>query len=70
MVGQRVEKFEVDAWLDGGWEKVAEGTTIGYKRLLRFPELTTDRMRVRILESRTNPTISEIGLFDSPLEHE
>jgi len=70
LLGQRVEAFEVDAWIDGEWVRVTEGTTIGYKRLIRFKEISTDRIRVRILKSRTNPTIAEIGLYDSPLEHE
>ncbi len=65
--GQRIGKFGIDAMVDGAWKTITEGTTVGYKRLLRFPEITTDRMRVRILESRTNPTISEIGFYDSPL---
>jgi len=67
LVGQRVEKFIIEVWNNGVWRKVAEGTTIGYKRLLRFPEVTTDRVRLTILESRTNPAISEFGLFNSPL---
>lgn len=33
--GQRVEKFHVDGLLDNGdWTQIAQGTTIGYKRLL------------------------------------
>lgn len=33
--GQRVEKFHVDGLMDDGtWSQIAQGTTIGYKRLL------------------------------------
>ncbi len=62
-VGQRVERFELEAWINGRWEKVAEGTTIGYKRLLRFPATTTDRVRLSITQSRTNPTLIHFGLY-------
>jgi alpha-L-fucosidase len=62
-VGQRVERFELEAWINGRWEKVTEGTTIGYKRLLRFPATTTDRVRLSITQSRTNPTLTHFGLY-------
>ncbi len=67
LTGQRIEKFGVDVRVDGVWKTVAEETTVGYKRLLRFDEVETDRVRVRILGSRLNPTLSEIGLYDSQL---
>jgi alpha-L-fucosidase len=63
-IGQRIEHFQLEAWINGSWEKVTEGTTIGYKRLLRFPATTTDRVRLSITESRTNPTLSHFGLYN------
>lgn len=59
--GERVENHAVDAWIDGAWQEVAQATNIGYKRILRFPEVTTDRLRVRILRSRATPTIDSIA---------
>ena len=59
--GERVEKHAVDAWIDGGWKEIAHSTNIGYKRILRFPDVTTDKIRVRILESRLTPTICTIS---------
>ena len=38
--GQRVEKFVIEARMDQQWDTVATGSTIGYKRLLRFPDVT------------------------------
>ncbi|MCP4455726.1 MAG: alpha-1,3/4-fucosidase [Planctomycetes bacterium] len=60
-VGQRIKKHALDAWIDGQWHQVAAATTVGYKRILRFPSVTTSRFRVRILDSRLNPTIAEIA---------
>ncbi len=45
---------------------VARGTTVGYKRLLRFSATTSQRVRLVIDSSRTNPTLSSFGLFKSP----
>ena len=64
--GQRVEEFEVDAWIDGTWKRIAGATTVGYKRLRRFDAVTTDRVRLRVTRSRLNPMISEFGLFYAP----
>jgi len=61
--GQRVERFTLEAADGDAYKTVAEATTIGYKRLLRFPAVTTDRVRVTIQESRAEPTIREFGLF-------
>jgi alpha-L-fucosidase len=62
-IGQRVEKFVLDYPGKDGWTTIAEGTTIGYKRLLRFPSVTTTKVRLRILSSRLNPAIAEFGLY-------
>jgi alpha-L-fucosidase len=66
-IGQRVEKFRLDSWKNGNWVKMASGTTIGYKRLLRFDPVTAKRVRLIIESSRLNPTISEIGLYKAEL---
>ena len=58
---ERVEKHVVEAWINGCWKEVAQATNIGYKRILRFPEVTTSKIRVRILESRLAPSISHIS---------
>ena len=47
----------------GEMKEVASGTTIGYKRLLRFPAVMASRVRLRILASRWSPVISKIGLY-------
>ena len=65
-VGQRVEKFHIDAFMAGAWKRVAGGTTIGYKRLLRFPAVTASRIRLVIDASRWSPAIAAFGVFKSP----
>ncbi len=58
---ERVEKHAVDAWINNQWQEVATATNIGYKRILRFPEVTTNKIRVRVLESRLDPAISHVS---------
>ena len=61
--GQRVERFKLEAWDGQAWKEFAKATTIGYKRLLRFPAVTASKVRLTILDARDCPTIREFGLF-------
>ncbi|MCG3120743.1 MAG: hypothetical protein ALAOOOJD_03571 [bacterium] len=65
-LGQRVESFEVAQGDGNHWTIVASGTTIGHKRLLRFPSVTADKVRVTILQAKACPIISRIGIFNAP----
>ncbi len=64
--GQRVESFTLEAMIKDKWQEIAKGTTIGYKRLLRFEPIQTDKIRVTINEARHDALIAEIGLYLSP----
>ena len=61
--GQRVEHFTVEAYINNEWHVVAEGTTIGHKRLLRFEECATERIRVTINECRATVNISNVAAY-------
>ena len=61
-VGQRVKKHALDAFIDGNWKEICQETTIGYKRILRFDEIKTDRFRLRILDGRDKPAIAGISI--------
>lgn len=65
-LGQRIERFEVQARIGGAWTRVAEGTTVGYKRIMRFPTVTADRIRVDILDARACPTLSNLEIYHAP----
>lgn len=65
-LGQRIESFALDAWVDGEWREVAAATTVGNQRLLRFPAVTTDKVRLRVTGSLAVPCLSEFRLFKEP----
>ena len=60
--GERVERHAVDAWINGQWKEVAHATNIGYKRILRMSDVTTSKIRVRIIASRATPSLSHLSL--------
>ena len=63
MVGQRIEQFAFEYWNGQAGQPAAAGTTVGYKRLLRFDPVKAGRVRLRITSTRLNPTLSELGLY-------
>jgi len=65
-LGQRVKAFSLEKEVNGSWEKIAEGTTIGYKRILRFPDTEAQKIRINFLDGKGIPVISEIGIFSAP----
>ena len=62
-IGQRIEHFTLEAWVNNNWKQVTEGTTVGFKRLLRFPTIKTNKVRLTIDKSRLEPALAEIGLY-------
>jgi alpha-L-fucosidase len=66
-VGQRIEKFVLEYLAGNEWKTITSGTTVGYKRLIRFSPVTANKVRLRILSSRLNPTLSELGLYKQAL---
>jgi alpha-L-fucosidase len=65
-LGQRVASFRIETWRDGAWQQAAEGTTIGYKRILGTGVSTTDRVRVIVLDARGQPALlAELGLYST-----
>lgn len=63
--GQRVEKFALEVWNGYRWKEVDRSTTIGYKRLLKFPRQKAQKVRIRIVQARYTPEIASIGLYNS-----
>lgn len=61
--GQRVEGFTVEIYNNGVWRHVAEGTTVGYKRLIRFSDSNAEKVRVTINASRGTANITNVGLY-------
>ena len=59
---QRIESFAIDARNGSGWSQIGSATTVGHKRILRVPETTTDQLRIRITQSRLEPSLAQVSL--------
>lgn len=65
-LGQRVKAFNIEIWQDGVFKELASATTIGHKRILILPDVTTSRIRINVSEALATPLISEIQLYKAP----
>lgn len=69
-LGQRVKSFTIETMNDGQWSPVKvneETTTVGYKRIVRFENVKTDKMRIVFNEARGPLCINNIQAFCAPV---
>ena len=73
--GQRVRKFSLEALVDGQWQPlrdmlVEDGqdglTTIGHRRIICFPTVTTTQLRFTISDAKAAPVIKKLGVYLAP----
>ncbi|XP_065868317.1 alpha-L-fucosidase 1 [Euphorbia lathyris] len=62
-MGQRIIEFHLEILKDGNWKKLMNGTTVGYRRILRFPTVKCHQLKLVIDKSRADPLISYLGIF-------
>jgi alpha-L-fucosidase len=62
-LGQRVKSFEIDVRVGKSWKRIAEGTTIGYKRILKVDPVKSQIVRVTIKSAKACPAISNIEVY-------
>jgi alpha-L-fucosidase len=67
-LGQRISHFTLECWNEStaGWDVVSGGSTIGYKRILRFPRVAAQKLRLNILGALASPVLTGMGLYNAP----
>lgn len=65
-LGQRVRSFNLEALEGMSWRMIAQGTTIGYKKLVQFPTVECTKLRFTVLDAKACPIISTIEIYFDP----
>lgn len=60
---QRIESFSIQKKTSKGWRRIYNGTTVGYKKIVRLRSVKTGAIRINITDSRVNPVISHISVY-------
>ena len=63
LCSQRVESFSVEAEQNGEFSEIYRGTVVGYKRIVPLKNIKTKRVRIKITDSRTEPTLAFLGIY-------
>ena len=65
LLSQRIESFEVTARNEETADEkmLYRGTTVGYKKIARFPAIKVKELCIRITDARVCPTLSFIGVY-------
>jgi alpha-L-fucosidase len=62
-LGQRVQEWTLEVRVDRVWTSLATGTTIGYKRIVRFDPIQADAVRLNVIRAKACPTLATIGVY-------
>ena len=67
-LGQRIAAFHIEALTpEGTWQEITRETTIGYKRILLIPTVTTAVLRLTIDDALACPTLTRIALYNDTI---
>jgi alpha-L-fucosidase len=47
----------------GGWQTIASGTSIGFKKLLKITPIAGSKLRINIHDANNTPALSNFGLY-------
>ncbi len=62
--GQQIQKYAIEALVNGQWTTLYTGTSIGHKKIDKFARTTTNQVRLVIISAAAPPRIREFQLFD------
>ena len=66
--GQRIKSFSVELYEGDHLKFRNTYTTIGHQRILSFPAQKINRIQIRVLDSKSNPDISVLEIYNIPEE--
>lgn len=61
--GQRIAAFSVEIKEGKKWREVARSTTIGARKIVQFPEVTAQKLRIKVLGARDKAALTEVELY-------
>jgi len=60
--GQVIGTWTADVEMNGGWKRIAAGTTVGFRRMERFAAIDSDHVRVTLVGEGAAPKLKSVAL--------
>jgi alpha-L-fucosidase len=64
-MGQRIRKYEIEGLIDNQWKSLAQGQSVGQKRIEKFTPVKADAVRLRVMEYSFPPVIKRFAVFNT-----
>lgn len=62
--GERIREHVVEGRaVDGAWIPLCRGTSVGHKRIERFPGATVTAIRLRVTRAVARPLLKEVAAY-------
>ena len=61
--GQHIQKYAIEIYKGGAWQRIVEAQAIGHKKIDIFPPVTAQRVRLNLLSTAAEAHIREFQLF-------
>lgn len=61
--GERIREYGLQAFINGKWQTIADGTCVGHKRIQNFDEVETNKIRLVIHKSTADPQIKNLCVY-------
>jgi alpha-L-fucosidase len=61
--GQRIRRYRVEAQHNGAWQTIANGQSVGHKKIHSVNSVTTQKLRLIVSESVCAPVLSSFAAF-------
>jgi hypothetical protein len=59
----RVQEYKIEGQIDSDWKLLSQGTTVGKRKVDRFPKETVWKVKLTILKKKDYPAIQKFGLY-------
>jgi alpha-L-fucosidase len=61
--GERVRRFELEAFVDDKWISIGSGTAIGHRYLQKILPVKTNMLKLNVKESVGSPILKEFSCY-------
>jgi alpha-L-fucosidase len=62
--GERIRKYTIEAWKNDQWIQIAEGSSVGHKRIQKVDRIMTDKVRLNIKDVSAQPQIKIFSVYE------